>query len=102
MLDTILYILLTLVDLLYTRFMLNKYGLEIEQNPLIPYLMRKLGWDEGLMVGILIPSIFVLGLGVWFPPLLETLLFARFILFFMQASHIRTELCLSPRKTAHN
>jgi len=99
----LLYSVLALSDLFYTRFMLIRHGLGIELNPLIPYLVRFFGLDKGLAIGIIGPTIVVCCLSQYFHPLIETLLFARLILFFFQASHLKTELsCHSVKKTKHS
>lgn len=98
-----LYLLLTCIDAFYTCFMLGKYGVGIERNPLIPFLVRYLGLVRGTVVGIFGPTIGICIIGYYFHPLIETLLFARLILFFMQAQHLRSELLWhSVKKIAHS
>lgn len=92
MIDIVLYLVLAFADLLYTRFMLSRHGLGIEINPLIPYLVRRFGLGKGLAFGILGPTALVCYAGQFFHPLLETLLLARFMLFFLQAHRLRIEL----------
>lgn len=102
MIAPILYLLLALVDLFYTRFMLGRYGVGIEQNPVIPWLALRFGLDGGTLVGIMAPTLVICIAGFFFHPLIEVLTFFRLILFFLQASHLRTEICHYPRKIAHN
>lgn len=98
----LLFIGLAYTDILYTQFMLGRYGLEIELNPLIPWLSRKIGLAAGVFLGIAAPTFLLLYLGIEVRPLLELVTFARLMLFFYQARHLRTELAANrqrPRTT---
>ena len=94
-----LFLALAYTDLMYTRFMLKTYGPDIELNPLIPYLVRKLGLDLGVAVGIILPTLCMLYLGINFQPLLEVLVFMRLMLFYLQAKRLRVELASYPKTT---
>lgn len=97
----LLFLGLAYSDIWYTRFMLKRHGLGIELNPLIPWLARKFGLSSGVFLGIALPTLLILYLGITFRPLLELVTLARLLLFFLQAAHLRIELCL-PRKIALN
>lgn len=88
----LLFLGLAYSDIWYTRFMLKRHGLGIELNPLIPWLARKFGLSSGVFLGIALPSLVILYLGITFRPLLEFVTLARLMLFFMQALRLRIEL----------
>lgn len=88
----LLFMGLAYSDVMYTGFMLKRHGIGIELNPLIPWLARRMGLPLGVLLGILLPSLVILWLGIDFRPLLEIVTLARLLLFFMQANHLRTEL----------
>jgi hypothetical protein len=98
----LLFLTLVFSDMVYTHFMLGRYGLGIELNPTIPWLARKFGLAFGVFAGIAIPSLLFLFLGIYFRPLLEFITLCRLMLFFLQAQQLRIQLCLFQRKTAHN
>lgn len=88
----LLFLGLTYSDLLYTMFMLTRHGIEIELNPVIKWLSRKLGLATGVLVGISVPALLLLYFGIDFKPLLEAVTFARLMLFFLQICRLRVEL----------
>jgi hypothetical protein len=94
----LLFLALAYIDTLYTRYMLGRYGIGIELNPVIPWLIRKVGLANGVLVGVTVPTLLVLFLGIFFRPLLEGVTLARLFLFFAQASNLRNELALNPER----
>lgn len=99
----LLFMGLAYSDILYTSFMLKRYGTGIELNPIIPWLAHRTGLASGVFLGIALPSFLILYLGLSFRPLLELFTLARLMLFFLQASHLRIELAAIPKRpsTAH-
>lgn len=92
----LLFVLLSFIDFLYTRFMVfglleRKYG-PGELNPFINWLVKHIGRDLGILVGITIPTVCLIAAGIGFRPLLEIALMARLLYFFMQARCLRIEL----------
>jgi hypothetical protein len=98
----LLYLMLAYTDFLYTHFMLRRYGTGIELNPAIKWATKHLGLDFGVMAGIMVPTLVILYFGIDFRPLLETVFFARLMLFFFQVNHLRTELWHLPKQTRFN
>lgn len=88
----LLFVGLVYSDICYTRFMLKRYGVGIELNPLIPWLANRVGLALGVFLGIALPSLVILYLGITFRPLLEGVTLARLMLFFLQAARLRIEL----------
>jgi hypothetical protein len=69
--------------------MLREHGLDIELNPVIPWLARKFGLASGVWLGIMIPSLLLAAWGAAFHPILELLVPARGFLFGMQLGKLR-------------
>lgn len=88
----LLLLALAYSDIAYTRFMLARHGVGIELNPLIKWLVAKTQLTTGVFFGVAIPTLFCLYFGLLFRPLLEIIVFARLMLFFLQANHLRLEL----------
>lgn len=102
----LLILLLAYSDFLYTRFMVfglleRKYGTGIELNPMISWLVKHTGRDIGALLGIGLPTLMLILVGIDFRPLLELTLLARLLLFFAQANRLRTE-CLFQKPIKHS
>ncbi len=91
-------------DAAYTVRQLTKYGVEVELNPLIPWLVRRIGMVPGVWLAVSVPSLLYALLGFEWHWILETYVPIRGFLMGLQLSKLRQfrkNIC-SPQKTRNS
>lgn len=78
------FLLLAFLDLEFTKRKISEYGLQVELNPAIRWLVKHLGIEYGTDIGVVIPTLFIAWLGWYSPCFLSFVLGARFLLFLLQ------------------
>lgn len=86
------FLLLTFLDMLFTKQKIRDYGVEVELNPVIKGIIHKLarvmrpswaiGW--GVFLGVIFPSVAIMYLGWQWTHFLAFALGIRFSLFMFQ------------------
>jgi hypothetical protein len=79
-----LFFLLTFLDIEFTKRRLAEFGVETELNPFVRMLVKYLGVEAGVDLGILIPTGVLAAAGWFHPELLAFMLGVRFTLFLFQ------------------
>lgn len=64
------FLLLALFDAWFTARRIPQLGIEAEYNPFIRWLSYRFNIETGIYVGVLVPTLILLVLGVNFPSLL--------------------------------
>jgi hypothetical protein len=79
-----LFLLLAFLDAEFTKHKIADYGIEVELNPFIKYLVKYLKVDYAVDLAVVIPTFCFCLLGWYFPKLLIFLLGFRTCLFSFQ------------------
>lgn len=79
-----LLLLLAFLDVEFTKRRLWEEGIDIELNPVIRFLCRKITIDYGVPVGVIIPTFVIIAIGWCVPDVLPFMLGVRFCLFLFQ------------------
>jgi hypothetical protein len=84
-----LFLLLTFLDIEFTKDRISEYGVAVELNPLIRKLISwfgsgKWGVEAGVDLGVLLPTGGLMALGWYHPEILAFMIGVRFTLFLFQ------------------
>ena len=79
-----LFLLLTFLDLEFSKRKIAEYGIDVELNPAIKWLIKKTNIDWGVTLGVLIPTSGLVVAGWYFPMILAFMLGVRSLLFLLQ------------------
>jgi len=79
-----MFLLLAFLDLEFTKRKISEYGVKVELNPVIRFLISKLGIEYGCDLGVVAPTLIFAAWGWYHPELLAFMLGVRTCLFLFQ------------------
>lgn len=97
-----LFTLLAIFDAIFTVKMLKKYGIDAELNIIIRALCKKLGIENGVILGVGIPTAVLAGGGWFFPSVLSVGTLVRSVLFIYQLRQLHAERSNSQNGPSRN
>lgn len=84
LLEEALFLFFAFLDLEFTKHKIADHGIEVELNPVIRCIVRKLGLEWGAGVGVIVPTLAFACFGWFHPELLAFMLGIRTTLFLFQ------------------